>query len=189
MKKLVFCLLLVLPLLIGCKADGIEAWYGFFDTETMVLIHSGDSLLVLELPDSLVQGYMMHVQMDRMQALSEMLQLPSGSSFGTNETNLATLRELTTTLVCETLGVDRTTVTAEQRLQVLKKHASVLRKTGFVDTLEKLTGFSGGLELLEDVKYCHAYDVGQFITMETSNDWEALTAYLRQWLAGALLFT
>lgn len=189
MKRIILYLLLVVPLLVGCKDDAFEAWYGDFETETVALVIQDDLLLVLSIPDSLVQGYMMYTQKEYEQAVEELLGVSSAGVFGSNAKNLQTLRDLTFTLASETLGIDRTMVTDEQRLQTLKMHANVLRKTGFTDTLESLTGLSGGLELLEAVKYCHAYDIGQFVAIETSNDWEALKDYLSQWLKGALLLT
>ena len=62
-----------------------------------------------------------------------------------------------------------------------------LRKTPFVSTLEMLTGLHDALALLQKMKACHTYDVGQFVTIDNNTDWKFLKGYLGQWLSSALL--
>ncbi|WP_320127931.1 hypothetical protein [uncultured Sphaerochaeta sp.] len=161
--------------------------YGMFGSEAIVLLEKGSSLIVLSIPPDLVDGYAQYVGLDRQSAVQTLVGFPSDGMFGTNRENLARLRELTEILAVETLGVSKGMVTDQIRLDALVGSARVLRKTALPDTLQRLSGLDSILDRILDVKYCHAYDLGQFITIDAKTDWEALGLYIRQWLAEALL--
>ena len=84
---------------------------------------------------------------------------------------MAEVRSLITTVASESLGIARSEVTGELALAVLQSKAGDLRKTPFVSTLQMLTGFPNGLALLQKMKACHTYDVGQFVLIDNLGQW------------------
>jgi len=179
--------LLFLLLTIGCTSQKREAYYGFFGSESIVLIVENRHLVVMHLTSSLVEGYAEKYDLEVREALPDLLGIPSKVYFGTDEESLVEVRSLVTTLVSESLGIGRGEVTDELALSVLQTRAGDLRKTPFVSTLEMLTGLPDALALLQKMKACHTYDVGQFVTIDKDTDWKFLKDYLSQWLSSALL--
>ncbi|MDT4762370.1 hypothetical protein [Sphaerochaeta sp. PS] len=187
MRPLLLPLLLTLVLGIGCNGETKEAYYGFFGPEAVVLVTEGKHLVVMNLPSALVEGYAGISGLDRREAVVDLVGVPAKAYFGTDESSLAEVRSLVWTLASEGGQIPRSDMTDDQGLNFLQKSAGRLRKTPFVSTLEKLTALPDGLSLLEGMKVCHAYDVGQFVTIDTNTDWKWLKEYLGRWLAGALL--
>ncbi|MDY0289300.1 MAG: hypothetical protein RBR15_10790 [Sphaerochaeta sp.] len=188
-NKLVLLVLVLLSLVLstGCSSQRREAYYGFFGSESVVLIVENRHLVVMHLPPSLVGGYAKEYDLTEREALPDLLGIPAKAYFGGDEASLLEVRSLVTTLACEALGIPRTEVTDELLLSVLVTRAGDLRKTPFVSTLEMLTGLPDGLAMLQKMKSCHAYDVGQFVSIDTDTDWKLLKEYLGRWLTGALL--
>lgn len=179
--------LLALVLTTGCALQKREASYGLFGSEGVVLIVENRHLVVMRLPSELVRGYAQEQGFGVKEALPDLLGIPAKRYFGTDETSLGEVRSLVTTLASEALGIGRMDVTDELALSVLQTRAGDLRKTPFVSTLEMLTGLPDGLALLQKMKTCHTYDVGQFVTIDKDTDWKFLKDYLGQWLSSALL--
>lgn len=186
-KTIVAVILLFLMLMLGCSSQKREAYYGLFGTESVALIVQGKHLVVMYLPYALVDGYAKAQGLEPRDALPELLGTPAKGYFGTDGPSLDEVRSLVTTLASEALGIARSEVTAERALAVLRQRAGDLRKTPFVSTLEMLTGLPDALALVQKMKTCHAYDVGQFVTIDTDTDWKFLKDYLGQWLSFALL--
>ncbi|AEV30731.1 hypothetical protein SpiGrapes_2981 [Sphaerochaeta pleomorpha str. Grapes] len=179
------CALLIL--LVGCRQEGIQAEYGLFGSEAIVLLKQGETLSVLSLPADIVDGYALHTKLGKQLAVQDLLGIPPTGTFGTTSGNLALLRELSRTLASERLGVGEDQITDQMRLDAMFASAEDLRKTELDNTLQRLSGLDSVLDRFSDVKYCHYYDVGRFITIDTTTDWEALSLYIRQWLAEAML--
>jgi len=190
MKRTYLLVALVVSFLIltlGCSSQKREAYYGFFGSESVALIVENRHLVVMHLPSSLVRGYAKEYDLEVRQALPDLLGIPAKEYFGTDEASLAEIRSLVTTLAIEALGIERVEVTDELALSVLQTRAGDLRKTPFVSTLEMLTGLPDALALLQKMKACHTYDVGQFVVIDKDTDWKFLKGYLSQWLSSALL--
>ena len=186
-KTLVPLVLLSLVLTTGCTSQNREAYYGFFGPESVVLVVENKHLVVMHIPSSLVEGYAKAQGLEGKEALPDLLGIPAKAYFGGDESSLAEVRSLVTTLASEALGIGRLEVTDEKALSVLQTRAGDLRKTPFVSTLEMLTGLPDALALLQKMKACHTYDVGQFVTIDKDTDWKVLKDYLGQWLSSALL--
>ncbi len=180
-------LVLLLVLCSGCTSDKREAYYGFFGSESVVLVVQGTHMVVLSMGGPLVQGYALSEGLEPRDALPRLLGIPAKAYFGSDERSLAEVRSLLTTLASESLGIARSEVTDELSLSVLVSRAGDLRKTPFVSTLQLLTGLPDGLALLQKMKSCHTYDVGQFVSIDIDTDWKLLKEYLGRWLTGALL--
>lgn len=144
-------------------------------------------MVVMLIGPSLVEGYAKAEGLEPKVALQGLVGIPAKASFGTDEASLAEMYSLVTTLTSQSLGIERSEVTASQALGVLQSRAGDLRKTPFVSTLEMLSGLPDGLALLQKMEVCHTYDVGQFILIDTDTDWKLLKDYLGRWLKGALL--
>ena len=188
-RKCILVALILLSLLLttGCTSQKREAYYGFFGSESVVLIVENRHLVVMNFPTSLVEGYAKAQELEVREALPDLLGIPVKVYFGTDEASLIEVRSLVTTLSSEALGIGRVDVTDELSLTVLQTRAGDLRKTPFVSTLEMLTGLPDALALLQKMKACHTYDVGQFVTIDKDTDWKFLKDYLSQWLSSALL--
>lgn len=180
-------ILLSLLLTSGCTLHKREAYYGLFGSEGVVLVVQGRRLVVMHIPSSVVEGYAEAQDLEVGDALPDLLGIPAKRYFGTDEASLGEVRSLVTTLASEALGIGRKDVTDEISLSVLETRAGDLRKTPFVSTLEMLTGLPDALALLQKMKTCHTYDVGQFVTIDKDTDWKFLKDYLGQWLSSALL--
>ena len=191
MKKVLIPLVLLSLFLLlfftGCTSQKTEAYYGFFGSESVVLVVKGDHLVVMHISPSLMEGYAEVAGLEPKAALEDLLGIPAKGYFGTDEASLAEVRDLITTLAAESLGIARSDVTDELALSSLQSKAGDLRKTPFVSTLKMLTGFPNGLALLQKMKACHTYDVGQFVLIDIDTDWKLLKDYLGRWLTGALL--
>jgi hypothetical protein len=174
----ILLLLSFLFFLLGCSSQKTEAYYGFFGSSSVVLVIQGDHLVVMHIGPSLVEGYAEAEGLDRKAALEELVGIPAKGYFGTDESSLAEVRSLITTIAAESLGIARSEVTDELALSALHSKAGDLRKTPFVSTLKMLTGFPDGLALLQKMKACHTYDVGQFVGIDTETDWKLLKDYL-----------
>ena len=190
MKKTFLSVVLVvfsLVLTAGCSSQKREAYYGFFDLKSVVLVVEDRHLVVMHLPTSVVRGYAEAHDLEVREALPDLLGIEAKAYFGTDEPSLVEVRSLVKTLTSEALGIERSEVTDELSLSVLQTRAGDLRKTPFVSTLEMLTGLPDALALLKNMKACHTYDVGQFVTIDKDTDWKVLKDYLSQWLSSALL--
>ena len=190
MRKRCLLITLVLFSLIafsGCSLQNREAYYGFFASESIAVVVENRHLVVMRLPSELVRAYASSQGLEVQQALPELLDIPAKAYFGGDEASLGEVRSLVTTLAAEALGISRSEVTDELALSVLQTRAGDLRKTPFVSTLEMLTGLPDALALLQKMKACHTYDVGQFVTIDKDTDWKFLKDYLSQWLSSALL--
>lgn len=174
-------------LMVGCRQEGIQAEYGLFGSEAIILLKEGETLTVLSLPAAMVEGYALHAELGKQMAVQDLVGIPSTGTFGTTSANLALLRELSGTLASERLGIVGEQITDQMRLDAMFDSAEDLRKTALGNTLQRLSGLDSVLDRFLDVKYCHFYDVGRFVTIDTTTDWEALRLYFRQWLAEALL--
>jgi hypothetical protein len=182
-----FFVVALFSLLVGCNRESLRADYGLFGSEAVILLQERENLIVLTLPSSLVEGYALHTKMEKQQAIQDLVGIPPTATFGTSSGNLALLRELSGTLASEKLGVPSSKVTDQLRLDAMVASAQDLRKTALSDTLQRLSGLDAVLDRFLDVKSCHFYDVGRFITIDTTTDWEALRLYIRQWLEEAML--
>jgi len=186
-KALLASVLLTLILTTACSSQKREAYYGFFGSESVVLVVEGRHLVVMHMDSSLVEGYAKAQELGVRQALPDLLGISAKAYFGTDEASLSEVRSLVTTLASEALGIPRAEVTDELSLSVLQTRAGDLRKTPFVSTLKMLTGLPDALALLQKMKTCHTYDVGQFVMIDKDTDWKFLKDYLSQWLGFALL--
>lgn len=186
-KSLVVLALFILILSAGCSSQKREAYYGFFGSESIAVIVENKHLVVMHMPSSLVDGYAQEQGLEVREALPDLLGIPAKLYFGGDEASLSEARSLITTLASETLGIGRSEVTDEMALDVLQKRAGDLRKTPFVSTLETLTGLPDALALVQKMKACHTFDVGQFVTIDKDTDWKFMKDYLSQWLSHALL--
>lgn len=188
MKRVLAALLvLVFLLTAGCASQKREAYYGFFGSESIALVIEGKHLVVISMNASLLEGYAKAKNLKSKEVPADLLGIPAKAYFGTDEASLAEVRSLITTVASESLGIARSEVTGELALAVLQSKAGDLRKTPFVSTLQMLTGLPDGLTLLQKMKACHTYDVGQFVTIDSDTDWKLLKGYLGRWLDGALL--
>ena len=184
---LAVCFLLTFILTVGCSSQKREAYYGFFGSESVALIVEDKHLVVMHIPSLLVEEYAQTQGLENKEALGDLLGIPAKAYFGGDEASLLEVRSLVTTLASESLGMLRSDVTDELALSVLQTRAGDLRKTPFVSTLEMLTGLPDALALLQKMKACHTYDVGQFVMIDKDTDWKFLKDYLGQWLSFALL--
>ncbi len=186
-KSLLALVVLTFMLAVGCSSQKREAYYGFFGSESMALVVENRHLVVMHMDSSLIEEYAKAQELEVRVAFPDLLGIPAKAYFGTDEASLAEVRSLVTTLASEALGIPRTAVTDEVSLAVLQTRAGDLRKTPFVSTLEMLTGLPDFLALLQKMKACHTYDVGQFVMIDKDTDWKFLKEYLSQWLSFALL--
>jgi hypothetical protein len=171
----------------GCNGNRTSADYGLFDSEAVILLENDESLVVLLFPAALVEGYSLYTGKDKLTSLQDFVNIPPRSTFGTEKQSLARLKALSQTLARETLQVSEGPISDQMRLDAIFANAKDLRKTALEDTLQRLSGLESVLDRFLDVEYCHVYDLGKFITIDKTTDWEALKIYFRQWLEEALL--
>jgi hypothetical protein len=171
----------------GCNGKRIHADYALFDSEAVVLLENDESLVVLLFPSALVEGYSLYTGTDKLTSLQDFVNIPPRGVFGTDKQSLARLKELSETLARETQVVEAGAISDQMRLDAIFANARDLRKTALNGTLQRLSGLDSVLDRFLDVEYCHVYDLGKFITIDKTTDWEALKNYFRQWLDGALL--
>lgn len=176
MKKLVLPIL-CLAVLAGCREAPAKADYLFSDDDAMVFVTEGKTLLIVDVPSSVVKGYAAFKGVAEQEALPSLFALPIGSRVVVPGGNLQQLRTLVGTIGNEMGAADG--------YAAMKKLAVSLGKSGFPATWERLTGMDGLWKRMVDKNVWRHYDLARFLEGGTL-DWTKSEPYFRVWLDGAL---
>jgi hypothetical protein len=187
-------LLSLISLLVSCSpTTSREVWYGLSDQTAFYLTYSekGDYIVVATMSRNTLLRAMRGVVSDPKRALQELFGEKGDHFIGGDEESWV---KLTTTLFdYEALAYQGVRPTSDVLLSLALKHATTLRKSGVVATLDKLPGEKSSMRDLERLlkgveggfKKVRLYNLDTFIPAKV--EWEALTRWVSGWRESVLI--
>lgn len=183
MSKLALMLALFSTLFCSCSPSLVEAEYLLSDGElACVSWIENDHLVVLLLPQAVVDGFATYSHSDPAMAVVQLVGLPSSNVRQASYDSLVSFGKLAVTLSATVRGVPAGDVDAALCLEVLSEGASHLRKTFLADTLASITGQSDPFGMLETVKQATVFDLRTSLALSQNTDWELLRAHLKRYV-------
>lgn len=187
-------LLLLIPLMVSCSVNsGREVWYGLSDKTAFYLTYGrkGEYLVVATMNRNSLLRAMRGVTSDPYGALEELFGERGDHFIGGDEESWV---KLTTTLFdYEGLTYQGVRPTSDVLLSLSLKHATTLRKSGVVATLDKLPGEESSMRDLERLlkvvergfKRVRLYDLEAFLPAR--GEWKVLTQWVSGWRESVLI--
>ncbi|NCC63218.1 MAG: hypothetical protein EOM15_00995 [Spirochaetia bacterium] len=166
--------LMVLLSLIGCKEPSLFVFCTTYEEGQSIVGFAQDkSLMLLVLPQSLVQTAIKDTGFSAFDAIEDLLDVPLNARFTGNAVLLDQYREIATTLVVNTKGIeDRDKVDGRMRLASLSSGAGYLRKTPLKDTLASVVGFEDPFAFLEEYTQFEVFDLTDVLQTEDFADYK-----------------
>ncbi len=190
MRK-VLLLLLIIPILISCSPqEGRVVWYGISDRTAFYLSYAerGDYLVVATMERNTLLRAIRGEGLEPYEGLEELFGERGDHYIGGDE---ALWVELTQSLFeWEGLSYQGVRPEADVLLSLTLNHATTLRKSGVVATLDRLSGEKGAIERLlkrmeRGFKKVRLYNLETFLPPRT--EWPQLTRWVEQWLESMLI--
>ncbi len=175
-------------LLVSCRGNKQVVTYLDCGSVLFVAVQDNHSMVVLAVPGTLVQGYSEELKSPRFAAVEALTGLAPDYNIQATEALYEEVKALSTTLVVNREGIERTAVDDQMRIDAILGSASGLRKTNFAATLATLSGFEDPLGLLEQIKRILVLDLGTVFAANENNDWESMRQFLGVYLEGVLQF-
>ncbi|ADY13796.1 hypothetical protein [Sphaerochaeta globosa] len=183
MKSLLFSVVLVCMVFIGCHSESVEATYILSDGElACVAWVEADYLAVLLLDQQVVDGFAAYSKLEASLAIQHLCGLPARKVIRTSQAALASFGELATTLAVTVKTVERSQVDAQLRLEALTEGAPHLRKTLLADTLASITGHADPFGELQTVKQATVFDMRKSLAVSQNTDWERMRVHLKRYI-------
>jgi len=174
----VLVVLLALLSLTSCKEPSLMVFCTTYEEGQSIVGFAQDkSLMLLVLPQSLVQSAINETGFSAFDAIEDLLDMPLNARFTGNTALLDQYREIATTLVVNTKGIeDRDKVDGRMRLASLSSGAGYLRKTPLKDTLASVVGFEDPFAFLKEYTQFEVFDLTNVLQTEDFTDYKRFRA-------------
>ena len=184
-------ILLLIPLLVSCAPQAKrEVWYGISDRTVFYLTYEkrGDYLVVATMERNTLLRGIRGEGLEPFEGLQELFGEKGDHFIGGDE---ATWVSFTQALFeWEGLIYQGVRPEADVLLSLTLNHATTLRKSGVVATLDRLSGEKSSMERLlkrmeRGFKKVRIYNLDTFLPPRT--EWSQLTRWVEQWLESVLI--
>lgn len=181
-------LLLLLSLFPSCRKTNMQTYLASYGQAGFVTaIIQDEHLLVMLLPQKLGEVAAKQSGKTPLASLEELMGVTITMVHEGDAEKLYHLRELATTLVINTTGVEnRSMVDETMMLEALRLSAGYLRKTPLTDTLASVVGFEDPLSILEKCTQILVIDLTDVLNVYDYTDWnkfqDSFNHYMRELL-------